>query len=593
MTIFYLQQCQPPVLPVLWKDLSEEALKKPKTKADVDNMIQELKTEVWTSDNEYTVGMLWKDLLMYYGVNFDLAENIICVRSLKVIPRAEKKWKSRRIAIEDPFSNKRNVARSLQNLRMFDYFYNCLRKACLYFSLPTSHQNISQYYECKRNTSHKAKENEIKSRLQSIEKSHNSEEQTGTESKADTKIERAENIGTIQKELSDKDCISNDEETDSDISIKENLFLEECKQKKFESSVELDEDTSNDTQVDDIVPQLKEISINDKDNDEKQCNSCHMCVLCKSQNVIVKSCRHDVKPVCDREHSAAGTHVVQGSVEHVNKCSDCGTDEHEGLDNTLDRSELTESVLTEKPYKSDSQCKEDDLVNSFQNANNLAKDVLDTIIDSVIADSSIEMKYSIDETVEAKDVTVGSGDKVIDKTTVHQTLDESDTSSGLSSDDDMEEESPGSSPLANTEKRVSSPIGAQYNFLFDSETLTDGKGPSVFCPICEKEGHLKSNCPEDQLPVLKKLPPVSKTHLQLLTTVIKGVPGDFKLTKDEISEREFVRKNLEVHIQGLYPDAQLRLFGSSMNGFGFHQSDLDICVVFKDKGPEVYIFISI
>ena len=51
------------------------------------------------------------------------------------------------------------------------------------------------------------------------------------------------------------------------------------------------------------------------------------------------------------------------------------------------------------------------------------------------------------------------------------------------------------------------------------------QGPSVFCGICEKEGHLKSNCPEELLPDLKQLPPVTKQHLKLLTNVIKAVPG--------------------------------------------------------------------
>ena len=43
----------------------------------------------------------------------------------------------------DPFSVKRNVARTLFSVRIFDYLYNCLRKGCLYFSLPTNQTDAS------------------------------------------------------------------------------------------------------------------------------------------------------------------------------------------------------------------------------------------------------------------------------------------------------------------------------------------------------------------------------------------------------------------------------------------------------------------
>lgn len=65
------------------------------------------------------------------------------------------------------------------------------------------------------------------------------------------------------------------------------------------------------------------------------------------------------------------------------------------------------------------------------------------------------------------------------------------------------------------------------NFSKQSDMLIF-KGPSMFCPICEKEGHLKANCPDDQLPALEDLPPMTKTHLQLLTSVVKQVPGVYK-----------------------------------------------------------------
>ena len=60
----------------------------------------ELENQAWTSRNNQSAGTLWRDLILFYGLNFDLNEHIVCVRSDTVISRVEKKWKSRRIAVE-------------------------------------------------------------------------------------------------------------------------------------------------------------------------------------------------------------------------------------------------------------------------------------------------------------------------------------------------------------------------------------------------------------------------------------------------------------------------------------------------------------
>ena len=385
---------------------------------------------------------------------------------------------------------------------MFDYFYNCIRKACLYFSLPTSHQNISQYYESKRNTSHQAKENENKIRQQSAENDLNSVQQTGAESQAHTTLNKQKNIGTIQtnetelaskcdskehKDIVDLDSGLNNEETDSDSSIKENLFLEECKQNKFESSVELEqEETEIDKGGDELVPSLNKLSITDKESSEDNSNSCNVCDLVKSDIVIVKTCKHDIKPSCDIECEIEG---ATDTVEHADDCLKCETDDHESLDKSredsqtdnvqlkkLERSNVEGYELDERTLKSSEVNQSDG--NCLQNVNNLATDIVDSLIDSVIDGSSIKSNRKTNESEKAEteaDVTVQSGIKERDKKVTSGEQDESDTCSD-SSDDDMEEsESTDSSPLANKRKRVSSPVGALYDFQFDSDTLTDGK----------------------------------------------------------------------------------------------------------------------
>lgn len=58
--------------------------------------------------------------------------------------------------------------------------------------------------------------------------------------------------------------------------------------------------------------------------------------------------------------------------------------------------------------------------------------------------------------------------------------------------------------------------------------------------------------------------------------------------------RQMIRKELEEHIRKEFADADLTLFGSSCNGFGFSDSDLDFCLTFKsnDDGKVSYYLVS-
>jgi DNA polymerase sigma len=64
----------------------------------------------------------------------------------------------------------------------------------------------------------------------------------------------------------------------------------------------------------------------------------------------------------------------------------------------------------------------------------------------------------------------------------------------------------------------------------------------------------------------------------------------FKITKDrckpttnDIDKRTKILTSLEKQFQKDYPECNLHAFGSFYNGFGFQQSDLDVCIVFKDE----------
>lgn len=128
MTVFFLQQCKPAVLPVLHevKGCGEsESYVKPK---DLEGR--------WTCKNDRSVGQLWVELLRFYAVEFKLNKRVVCIRKSQPVLIAEKKWNKRYIAIEDPYSSKRNLARSIPSERVYLFVKRCLRSSAIYFLLP-------------------------------------------------------------------------------------------------------------------------------------------------------------------------------------------------------------------------------------------------------------------------------------------------------------------------------------------------------------------------------------------------------------------------------------------------------------------------
>lgn len=76
------------------------------------------------------------ELLRFYALEFNLADLVISIRVKELVSRESKDWPKKRIAIEDPYSVKRNVARTLNNQPVFEYILHCLRTTYKYFAVP-------------------------------------------------------------------------------------------------------------------------------------------------------------------------------------------------------------------------------------------------------------------------------------------------------------------------------------------------------------------------------------------------------------------------------------------------------------------------
>ena len=120
------------------------------------------------------------------------------------------------------------------------------------------------------------------------------------------------------------------------------------------------------------------------------------------------------------------------------------------------------------------------------------------------------------------------------------------------------------------------------NFQFSQDILTCGKVLELPCVLCGQEGHLASSCPEEQLPELLELPPIPPPYLMMLSNVCDEVASDWEPQREELRDRDRLLSDLIGFIRKFWPKAELRLFGSSTNGFAFRHSDLDISLTFKD-----------
>ncbi|XP_046725009.1 terminal uridylyltransferase 4 isoform X2 [Silurus meridionalis] len=121
------------------------------------------------------------------------------------------------------------------------------------------------------------------------------------------------------------------------------------------------------------------------------------------------------------------------------------------------------------------------------------------------------------------------------------------------------------------------------HYIFDRMIFTGGKPPTVVCSICKRDGHLKDDCPEDFKKMeLTPLPPMTERFREILDNLCRRCYDELSPSVAEQQRRELILASLERFIRKEYNDkAQLCLFGSSKNGFGFRDSDLDICMTLE------------
>ncbi|KAJ8005520.1 hypothetical protein DPEC_G00118810 [Dallia pectoralis] len=151
-----------------------------------------------------------------------------------------------------------------------------------------------------------------------------------------------------------------------------------------------------------------------------------------------------------------------------------------------------------------------------------------------------------------------------------------DTPGSLDEEEEEEEGAPPKQEVPANRTEAASLLCYEFN----KQAFTRGKAHVVVCGVCKRDGHLKKDCPEDfQRVQLDPLPAMTQVFLKTLNSVCKQCYRDFAPDELEIGVREHILQDLEAFVKRQFTGARLRLFGSSKNGFGFKQSDLDICMV--------------
>lgn len=110
MTLYYLQRCSPPVIPILQELYDGD--RPPERIVDGYNtwFFEDLDRlqEKWIhfGANTLSVGNLFYGFTKFYAEIFPFDTLVVCIRRSRDLTKMEKKWTGRRIAIEGNYQNK-------------------------------------------------------------------------------------------------------------------------------------------------------------------------------------------------------------------------------------------------------------------------------------------------------------------------------------------------------------------------------------------------------------------------------------------------------------------------------------------------------
>ncbi|XP_071436116.1 terminal uridylyltransferase 7 [Pithys albifrons albifrons] len=609
MVIFFLQQRKEPVLPVYlgsWiggfslnkisnfhlKEVKDDAVVWEYNPTDYSDLPQEtypIRGKVplvfdLGQQRSAPVGQLWLELLRFYALEFNMADLVISIRLKETVSRESKDWPKKRMAVEDPYSVKRNVARTLNSQLMYEYVLHCLRATYKYFALPykksakLSKGSSSNASEEKSQMLHCGK-GAIKQEdpdLQNLDGRTNTavpedciteNTRTSMEHKMDpsklcdgsesfTEEELADDISHLGITYEDSDCI-----IEEIISGDNEDFKPSCEE--TESGNE-DEEEEEEEEHEQQNPQWNNTLAAEQRIDEDS----------DSGDLLVPVNEHDLETCSTSDLEGFQYAALTESDEFGLECSGIMDDK---IDIDEDSTEGTDE-LDELPKKCSTQSQISQIINSDDEEEEIEAP---TLLNQREFGIAIRAGDELDNTY------TGSGEDDV--------LSEEEDCFSIPSKYENKHfkgnvDGPRRIYLSQeglTEKRshfeentaTEQCLESELFYEFSTQAFTKGKSPTVVCSLCKREGHLKNDCPEDFKKIeLDPLPELTPKFSVILDQVCVQCYNDFAPNIVEDQAREYIRQSLEIFIRQDFPGTKLDLFGSSKNGFGFKQSDLDICM---------------
>ncbi|XP_068093297.1 terminal uridylyltransferase 7 [Hyperolius riggenbachi] len=564
MVVFFLQQRKEPVLPVylgLWiesfsmqklgqfslQEIDQECVTWIQTAVEGGQILHNEQCQskgkvpvIFPASKQCSasIGQLWVDLLRFYALEFNMTDLVISIRVKEKMSRDVKDWPKKRIAVEDPYSVKRNVARSLNSQLVFEFILHCLKATYKYFAMP---QNASEKSK-KKAEQPSDLDQDLKRKLKDL------------------------SIDSIKNNLGDS-TVGQTHSAKLDSTIKRKLLYETFPDDTVEDADCIIEEILGDHE--DSLQSCEEQESAHEDSDDD-----HLTSSKKIQNDDYLLVGHGFD-----EDSESG----EAPVEETDSLSDS-----EGGLGADDDCDLESSVLCVGKLDLDDESTEgtDELEETAHKfvtkdfdlaaANNSEEDDFEDNslvlnhrehLDSLTADEELDHTYtgSLDDMLSEDDQHVDqvSSSSLRDSEKANTNVHDTETKKALSDADHSGIEE------------------ATLFYEFNKPTFTRGKSPTVVCNLCKKEGHRKKDCPEDFKKIeLEPLPPLTPLFCNILDQVCVQCYVDFCPSSLEDRAREHIRQDLEDFIRREFTGARLNLFGSSKNGFGFIQSDLDICLTF-------------
>uniref|UniRef100_A0A8C0H8Y5 Terminal uridylyl transferase 7 n=1 Tax=Chelonoidis abingdonii TaxID=106734 RepID=A0A8C0H8Y5_CHEAB len=535
------------------------------------------------------VGQLWVELLRFYALEFNLADLVISIRLKEAVSRESKDWPKKRIAVEDPYSVKRNVARTLNSQLVYEYILHCLRSTYKYFALP--HKKPTKSSPKKPLNVNEETSQRLEPEKDAIK--HNATDMQNVADKMgqvvatdciniiDRSIDMPEECtidpskvfvseSLTEEELADDDRHLGIAQEDSDFVIEDMISgdNEDSKPSYVETESGNEEEEEEEKEHDQDKKWQKNVIVIDQGLDAYSENG----------DLPNPASEHDVETYSISETEGVQSTVVTERDEFGLECNVILDDKAEmDEESTEETDELDDSLNKFAPSLQD-QISE---VNNSDEEGEEEEEEQSLVLNHtecggiVTAEDELDNTYTVsgDEDALSEEEEELSISVKYEETELEKNIDKS-LRVDLNEEDFIEKGS-----LCEEGILIGQFLESELFYEFNKPAFTKGKSPMVVCSLCKREGHLKRDCPEDFKKIeLDPLPALTPRFSNILDQVCIQCYKDFAPNIIEDQAREHIRQNLESFIRQEFPGTRLNLFGSSKNGFGFKQSDLDICM---------------